>query len=135
MDKKFSDFGVATTLLSTDYIPILSAGNKKISGGVFSLNLPNMGNRGITKNVVTQASTSNIPLTVTNIKLPLSVNAYVLADGSDGQEMMLASLDINTVNITNGFTASINMSADSTITLVFLTDKWYAKSYHNVTFI
>jgi hypothetical protein len=67
MDSKISDFPVATGTSVADLIPIISGGlNKTVTVGIFSLNLPNLGNKGISKNIVTPVSSGTvIPLTNT----------------------------------------------------------------------
>lgn len=134
MDQKISEFGSATTLAATDLIPIISsATNKIITAGVFSLNLPNLGNKGITKNTPLIASGDVIAITGTLVLLPSLMSAYTLPNGSDGQEITLVSPSENSVNF-NTPTSTITMGIDSVVTLVFLS-KWFIKSSRNITVV
>jgi hypothetical protein len=136
MDTKISEFPTASTAVVSDILPIVSGGvNKGLSVGVLALNMPNLGNKGITKNVITQAMAATIPLTNTVIELPLRLNPYTLTNGASGQEVTLVSLDTNTVSVVSGWLSTILMSAGSSITLLFIgdTSKWVVKSYHNCT--
>jgi hypothetical protein len=134
MDAKLSSFPLASTLLSTDVIPVITSGaNKTITGGVLSLNLPNIGNRGITKNAVLEASVISLPLTSTLISLPELIQPYTLGNGTDGQEIMIVSKGVNVVNIASGTISSATMMLGSTISLVFIgsLSKWVVKGTHN----
>lgn len=133
MDRKQSDYPVITSIGSTALIPVIENGNKNITIGVLSLNLPNVGNKGITKNVVTASATVNIPLTSTLVVIPTSVTPYVLPNGVDGQEIKIVSTGVATVAPTSSVVASIAMSVDSSVTLVFISTRWVPLSYHNCT--
>lgn len=135
-DKKISEMLVATTLLATDLIPIVTGGvNKSVTGGVLSLNLPNIGNKGITKNIVVSSTTNTIPVTASLVTLPVSVTPYTLPAGTDGQEITIISLGVNTVTTAFGYVTSIGLITGSSITLVYLQSisKWIPKGYHNAT--
>jgi hypothetical protein len=133
MDRKQSEYPVVTTLGSAALIPVIESGNKNITFGVLSLNLPNVGNKGITKNVVTASTTENIPLTATLIVIPASVTPYVLPNGTDGQEIKIISTGVATITPTTSLVTSISMGADSSITLLFVTTRWVPLSHHNCT--
>lgn len=137
MDQKISEFPSATGLLAADLIPIISAGgNKSITAGVFALNLPNLGNKGITKNAVTPVTAGvAILLTKTLVTLPTASTAYTLANGSDGQEITLvAQASGITVTPASSMFTSVSMGNGSSLTLMFVGDLWIPKSYHNCTF-
>lgn len=137
MDKKISEFTVASTVLGADIIPIVSGGdNKSVSVGVLSMNLPNLGNKGITKNVVTPVTQPIIPLTSTSMTLAVIGQTYTLANGSDGQEITLVSAGVNTVTPASSYVTTILMgTGGSTVTLMFVAalSKWVVKSFHNCT--
>lgn len=128
MDSKISEFPVAATVAATAIIPVVVDGvNKSLSVGILSLNLPNFGNKGITKNVVIQASGAAIPLTGTLVTLPVLGVSYTLQNGSDGQEITLVSLGNNVVVVGS---VQINMSNESVVTLLYLNtlSKWIITS-------
>jgi hypothetical protein len=136
MDKKISEFPVATGVSATALIPIVNAGvNETLTIGVLSLNLPNFGNKGLTKNLVVAATVAAIPVTAALVTLPLSVTPYTLAAGTDGQEICLVSLDTNTVTSPASYFTSILLGSGSSITLMYIASisKWIPKSYHNAT--
>lgn len=137
MDSKISEFAVASTLTSTALIPIVDAGvNKIITGGVFSSNLPNFGNKGITKNVITLVSVQTIPLLSTVYVLPSSGTPYILPNGVDGQEIKLISSTSNSILPTSALNiSSISMNVGSSITLIFVGTllKWVPLSVYNCT--
>lgn len=131
MDSKVSDLTPATIVLATDVIPLASVGSTisyKLSIGVLTLNMPNFGNKGITKNVITSASSIAIPLVGTIITLPETLVPYTLANGTAGQELVLISLGTNIVNIASGSVPSLNLVLDSVVTLIFIGTKWVIKS-------
>jgi hypothetical protein len=134
MDQKISQFPVATDILAPDYISILQSGlNKIITAGVFALNLPNFGNKGITKNNPVVASIAAIPLTSTIVVLPVAVPAYTLAAGTNGQEVTLVSRGANVVTLTGGTWTSATLTTNSTITVLYETNHWVVKSSHLAT--
>lgn len=134
MDSKISAFPVASTLSAAALIPMVVGGvNQVITIGVLSQNLPNVGNKGITKNVVTASDTTNIPLTTTLVVIPASVTPYVLPNGVGGQELKIVSTGASTVNITSSLVSTISMVSDSSVTLVFIATRWVPLSYHNCT--
>jgi len=137
-DKKISELLVATTALGADLIPIVTGGaNKSLSVGILSLNLPNVGNKGITKNTPTTALTTVIAMTSTIVVLPISVPPYTLGIGVDGQEVTLVSQDVNTLVPISSYFTSIQMTSGSSVTLIYLTSlaKWVCKCSNGVTFI
>lgn len=92
-DTKISEFVVTSTVNSTDIIPIVSGGdNKSVTVGVLTLNLPNVGNKGMSKNAPNRPSTPVIPLTATLVTLPASGTPYTLGNGQDGQCMVIIGL-------------------------------------------
>jgi hypothetical protein len=136
MDSKISDFPVATGTSVADLIPIISGGlNKTVTVGIFSLNLPNLGNKGISKNIVTPVSSGTvIPLTNTIITLPTTLTAYTLAAGTEGQEITLVSLAAS-ISVTSS-SANFSMATfanGSSLTLIFVTGRWFTKSSYNCT--
>lgn len=138
MDSKLSEYPLVTTINGGDILPIISGGaNRTVTAGVFALNLPNVGNKGITKNVVTNAATGALPLTSTLIHISTGGNSMTLAAGTDGQEITIVSGGAsNTVtpSLTLSNFVSVSMGLGSSITLVFVGSKWIPKSYHDVTF-
>ena len=136
-DKKISELVVASNVLAADLIPIVSGGlNKSISAGILALNLPNLGNKGITKNNVVAAISNVIPLTVSLITLPPSGAPYTLGVGSDGQELTIVSSGANTVSPIAAAFATILMSSSSSVTLIYINSmsKWIVKSFYDCTF-
>lgn len=137
MDSKISQFPAVTTVLPTDILPIVSGGsNKTITAGVFSTNLPNIGNTGITKNLPFQVSVQTIPLVKSLYILPVSSTSFILPNGVDGQEIKIISDTANTilpVGLINK--TSISMGAGSSIYLVYIgsSNKWYPLSIFNCT--
>jgi hypothetical protein len=133
MDKKISEFAVATTVITTDIIPIVNSGNNKsVTVGVLSLNLPNLGNKGITKNVVVQNTALAIAITSSLANIPMNVLPYTLANGADGQEITIVSGTANTVTTgTNTFLFDVNAS----VSLVYITalTRWFVKNSYNVS--
>lgn len=138
MDKKISELAIANTIIGGDLIPIVTGGvNKSVSAGVFTMNQPNIGNKGITKNAPIQAvSGTPIALTSTLVVLPATGTPYSLPNGVDGQEITLVSAGVCTVVPISSLITNIILNAGSTITLVYLEgtiNKWVPKSYHNAT--
>lgn len=135
MDKKISEFGVATTVSAADLIPIVSSGiNKSVTAGVLSLNQPNLGNKGITKNTVVVQTVAALPLTSTVILVDNL--AYTLATGSDGQTITLISSGSCSLTCSAYFT-SVSLVQSSTLTLIYssVLTKWVVQSSHNCTFL
>jgi len=134
MDRKISEFPAASVLQATDLIPVIVNGeNKTVSVGVFGLNLPNFGNKGITKNAVTPVVTGLvIPLTKTLVTLPTALTDYTLPNGSPGQEITLVALAA-TVRVipASGLFVSLSMNIGSCATLIFVINSWIIKSQHN----
>lgn len=134
MDSKISAFPVSAAPLAADLVPIVSGGvNKIVTLGVLSTNLPNLGNKGITKNVVTAFVGNIIPLTGTLFVLAPSGTTYTLPNGTDGQEVKLVSNGAITVTPTSSLVAYIVMGIGSSITLVYIASKWVPLGYHNCT--
>jgi hypothetical protein len=137
-DKKISQFPVATTISAVDIVPIVSgAVNKIVTIGVICLNLPNIGNTGITKNTVNNVVSTAIPLTKTIITIDGNIVPYTLGAGADGQEVVLVALGDCTVLPINADFTSIGMASGSSIVLMYIGSlaKWVPKSYHNVVLI
>ena len=135
MDAKISEFPVAPTATAAMLVPVVVDGiNKILSLGILTLNLPNLGNKGITKNVVIPASVAALGVMHTIVTLPVIGTAYTLQNGSDGQEIMFVSLGNNTMIPTSSNISLITMVNQSTVTLVFIAtiSKWVVKSAHNV---
>ena len=109
MDSKISQFPMALVVPVGALMPIVVNGvNQIVTTGVFSLNLSNLGNKGITKNAVVVATVATIPLTASLVVLPVSVTpSFTLAVGSAGQEIKLVAIDPVTVTTTS---LSISMS-------------------------
>ena len=137
MDRKISEFPAASVLLATDLIPIVSGvENKTVSVGVFGLNLPNFGNKGITKNAVTPVTLGLvIPLTKTLVTLPTALTDYTLANGSPGQEITLVALAASVkVFPVSALFPSVSMGIGSSLTLIFVVNSWIPKSHYSCTF-
>lgn len=134
MDQKISQFNAASTVAATDILPIVSEGaNLKLSIGVLSLNLPNIGNSGITKNV--PVSPSGTTISLLNSLVGLSVAAtYSLAVGGPGQEITIVN-KINTPSNLNYGSGSVTIGARGAITLVCIDASWFVKSSNNCTFV
>lgn len=134
MDNKLSGYALVTSALSpTTKIVIIQDGNKLLDVGYLALNLPNFGNKGITKNVPVTASAIAIPLTSTNVKLPANIVPYTLANGTEGQEITLIALgDVVVTPDALGY-SNIEMSVGDTVTLLFVdsTIKWTVKNNFN----
>ena len=133
MDQKISQLPVASAVAATDIIPIVSSGtNQKLTVGVLSLNLPNFGNSGITKNVPVAPSNTAIPLLGTTVGLSTAAS-YTLAAGSNGQEITIFN-KINSPSTVNYGGSTVTIGAKGSVTLTFLETAWYIKSSHNCTF-
>ena len=134
-DKKISEFVAATDIAPTDILPLVSGiVNKKVTVGLLSLNMPNVGNKGISKNLIFQPSTLNIPLTSTVYNLQPNASPYILGSGADGQEITIVSQASNIVNVTSGSMVSLTFTQFGTATLIFVSalSKWLLKSSYNV---
>lgn len=122
MDSKLSEYPEATNISSTDKFPIISANaNKIVSAGVLFQNIPNIGNKGITKNVVTSPTSVVLPLTGTLINLPFSALPYTLGSGVSGQCLVIVSNGINTLQFGS---KTATFPVDGSITLHYITNKW-----------
>lgn len=133
-DRKISEMLPASDVVATDFIPIVSSGaNKRINVGVLTSNLPNIGNKGITKNVPV-VGTQIIQLTSTVVKL--SVPIHDLPSGTEGQEVTIVGSGSNTVTLSGagGLTSITFPTIGSTCTLIYIGLTWYVKSYFSVTF-
>lgn len=131
MDKKISDCDSATVLSVTDLFPIVSSGiNKKITAGVLFLNIPNIGNSGITKNVPYTQTAAAIDITKTVCLV--SSGIYTIAAGSNGQEIKIISTG-NCSLILDTKTAVF--SAESALSLIYSTalSKWIVSGNVGVT--
>jgi len=137
-DKKISELLVATTALGIDLIPIVSGGvNKSLTVGILSLNLPNVGNKGITKNLPVVAALVAIPLTSSIVVLSTPDLQYTLGAGVDGQEVTLVTSGTNVVVPIASYFTSLQMVPGGSVTLLYLTSlsKWIIKSSNGVTVI
>lgn len=137
MDSKLSQYPVATMLQAGDLIPIVRSGaNFVITAGVASLNQPNVGNAGITKNAVNTPTTGVIPVTATLVSLPNTIFAYTLAGGSPGQELKIVAPSAGTYTVTTGvgadFTSAV-FTLGSSLSLVFVGTKWIVTASRNCT--
>lgn len=133
-DKKVSELVSATGVDASDLLLVASGGvSKKLTVGMLASNLPNVGNKGITKNVPVSTLVTDVPLTSTVVKL--SLTSHTLAAGNEGQEITLIGSGNNVVSLTGAGVSTITMPADgSTCTLVFSSAKWYVKSYFLTSF-
>ena len=130
MDKKISQFVSVTSLLANDILPVVSGGvNKSVTVGLLALNLPNIGNKGITKNSIITSTSLAIPLTGTVVKLTTNAIPHTLGVGSEGQTITVLSTGVNTLNFG---TVSAALVAGSSITLVFST-VWFVISSYQTT--
>ena len=139
MDAKFSDFPAAQTIGVADFIPIVRGGqNQTITAGTLFLNIPNLGNKGISKNVVVSVAGTNstIPLTGSLINIGVSQTGFTVPNGSDGQELVIISASANTLYFTSAFVTTVLMGIGSSLTVVYLAafSKWIIKSQHNCSF-
>lgn len=139
MDAKFSDFTTAQTIGVADFFPIVRNGqNQTITAGTLFQNIPNIGNKGITKNAIVSVAGSNttIPLTGSLINLAISQSGYTVPNGSDGQEIVLVSAGANSIYFTSAFVTTVRMGVGSSLTVVYLSNlaKWVIKSQYNCTF-
>ena len=124
MDRKISQFPANTTVLATDLIPIVSGGlNASVTAGIFSLNQPNVGNRGLSKDVAVTAAPGALALTSTVFKL---AGAYTVGAGADGQYIELVALSTSTVTVAGfGFT-TINIPSGIVVGLRHFTGSgWF----------
>jgi hypothetical protein len=134
-DKKISEFPVVSTVSATAILPLVDEGiNKSVSIGVLAQNLPNLGNKGITKNVVIQATVQSLPVNVTYLLLADLGTFYILPNGVDGQEITLFSDVVAVVNVASGKMLSMTFAPGSVATLVFIAavGKWFLKNSTNV---
>ena len=139
MDAKFSDFPSAQTIGVTDFLPIVRGGkNQTITAGTLFLNIPNVGNKGISKNVVVSVvgTNSTIPLTGSLINIGVSQTGFTVPNGSDGQELVIISASANALYFTSAFVTTVLMGIGSSLTVVYLAalNKWVIKSQHNCSF-
>lgn len=137
MDSKFSDFPKAQSIGVTDFFPIVKDGdNQTITAGLLFLNLPNLGNKGITKNAVVVASGASVPLTGTVVVLEPSEAPYSLVDGSNGQTIIIVGAGDLTIHPQSFGNQVIGMNAASTITLMFVSalGQWVCLSNINCEF-
>lgn len=138
MDAKISEFPTTATLSVADIIPIVANGdNKSITVGAFALNLPNLGNKGITKNAVVTVTGGAIPLTGTVVSLLSSPTPYSLSSGSGGQTIILIASGDLTVQPEAFGNQKIGMTRASSVTLMFITSigQWVCLSQINCTFM
>ena len=137
-DKKISELLVATGALGADLIPVVSGGvNKSLSVGILSLNLPNVGNKGITKNLPVSSTVAAIPLTSSIVVLSTPDLQYTLGTGVDGQEVTLVTSGTNVVIPIASYFTSLQMTPGSSVSLVYITllSKWIIRCSNGVTFI
>jgi hypothetical protein len=132
VDQKFSDMGVSPTIKAADLIPIVTDGNNKVvTAGVFSLNLPNFGNSGITKNAPVSPTGAAISLLNTLVAIGVP-STYTLASGLQGQEIVIVNKTVQTTTLVfSGQTATI--LSKGSISLIFVDTEWYVKSLYNCT--
>lgn len=139
MDKKITQFPVAATIVATDLIPIVDSTtndtalmNKVITAGVLSLNMPNVGNKGISKDLPVSVTPGAIPLTASVYKL--SAGAYTLAAGTDGQTITLVASAGCTVAVTASTFSSATFSINGIAKFRFLTGfGWLVESSNSVS--
>ena len=126
-DRKISEFPVATAVAAVDILPVVSGGvNQALSVGVLALNLPNVGNKGITTHSIVAGAVQTLPLTKTVVYLTdIGVN-YILPVGNDGQIITIIAPVAGVVSIVNGYTDSISFSVGGSASLIYSTtlNKW-----------
>ena len=131
MDSKISQFPVASNVLPGDFIPIVRNGaNFIVTAGVYSLNQPNHGNKGITKNAPVTVTTAVIPLTGTLIILSGVLASYTLPAGSEGQTLTIVSKVGTTLTVDVSLVTFIN---GSSLSLVFAGGRWCITSAFKCT--
>jgi hypothetical protein len=133
MDQKISQLPAASDALATDVIPVVSNGaNQKMTIGVLSLNLPNFGNKGITKNTSVSPVDTTLPLSNSLIEINIATN-YSIANGASGQEITIVNRAAtqSTINYGSGVAT---ISASGVLTILFLGSSWYIKSSNLCTF-
>jgi len=136
-DKKISELLVATTALGADLIPVVTGGvNKSLSVGILSLNLPNIGNKGITKNAPVSVTVAAIPLTASVVVLATPDLQYTLGTGADGQEVTLVTSGTNVVVPIASYFTSLQMTSGASVTMIYFTllSKWVVKCSNGVSF-
>lgn len=136
MDKKISELGSASAVLSTDFLPIVSGTtNYKITTDVLFGNTPKLGNKGLSKNVVGAPIGNVIPLTYTLVLLPTSGSAYTLGAGVDGQNITVISNVANSMTFVGGSKTTATFSGESSITLTYINSlsKWIINQSYNTT--
>lgn len=126
-DRKISEFPVATAVNAIDIIPVVSGGaNQALSIGVLALNLPNVGNKGITTHSIVAAPVQNIQLTKTVVYLTNIGVDYILPNGNDGQVITIIAPVAGVVSIVNGYAMNITFSVGGSATLIYSSalNKW-----------
>ena len=103
--------------------------NFVVAAGVYSLNQPNHGNKGITKNAP-MIATADIPQTGTLVLISNAALTYTLANGSDGQSLTLVSTVAKSLMVSGLLVTFIN---GSSLTLVFTGGRWCITSAFNCT--
>lgn len=139
MDKKISQFAIANSIVAGDLIPIVDSTvaqdavkNKSITVGLFASNLPNVGNKGISKDLPVVATPGTLVLTSTIYKL--STGAYTLPAGVDGQTITLVATAACTVSTTNSTFSIASFSINGIAKLRFISGiGWIVESSNSVT--
>lgn len=122
MDSKLSTFPEVTEVGIFDKIPLLASGtNKLVTVGFLTQNMPNIGNKGITKNAITLPTSVALPLTGTLINLPYSALPYTMGAGVPGQCVVIVSNGINTLQVSG---KTMTFPVDGSVTLYYISTKW-----------
>jgi hypothetical protein len=135
-DRKISEFPVATAVTAVDIIPVVAGGvNQALTVGVLALNMPNVGNKGITTHSIVAGAVQTLPLTKTVVYLTdIGVN-YILPVGNDGQVITIIAPVAGVVSIVSGYATDITFSVGGSATLIYSTalTKWTILSLHNAS--
>jgi hypothetical protein len=126
MDKKISEFVIVTVLDGTELVPLAKAPANQV---ISTLNLSKA--VATLSRVISAPIGTVIPVTALNVLIPVSIPAYTLGAGTNGQEITILS---DTVNVVTFSTGTATFSASGSITLMYVVSltKWIPLSTVNV---
>lgn len=138
MDKKISELPVATSVIATDVIPLVTGGvNKRVSVATLARTVNTPVFTDIVYNPLTPlVYVSAIPLTADVVSITNNpLGKYTLAAGVAGQVITIYATEATTVVYPNSLTTNMVLSFNPSgiIDLVYISGMWRIKYNNGIT--
>lgn len=139
-DQKISELTQATSVTSTDVVPLVQSGvTKKVSIATLFSTVPV---RVVETELPVAVTSGVIPTAgkMNTLSAPTTNVSYTLAAGNNGEYKELVATNIGntftatvTVSSARGFSSVVFSSTGQSVTLKFIDGYWYVMSYYGVT--